>query len=122
MTELIVDEYGRGYVVSINRRRTKVRVAVYKQVFRFEGHLFSTALGLFAELVAARMSVIAGAEQLQPRPAAIAGLKACLGQGYTPDQIRHVIRDARSWASCLLRISGQPGRQGTRWLSTADAH
>lgn len=50
------------------------------------------ALGLFAELVAARMSVIAGAEQLQPRPAAIAGLKACLGQGYTPDQIRHVIK------------------------------
>ena len=50
------------------------------------------ALGLFAELVAARMSVIAGAEQLQPRPAALAGLKACLGQGYTPDQIRHAIR------------------------------
>lgn len=50
------------------------------------------ALGLFAELVAARMSVIAGAEQLQPRPAALAGLKACLGQDYTPDQIRHVIR------------------------------
>ncbi len=50
------------------------------------------ALGLFAELVAARMSVIAGAEQLQPRPAAIAGLKACLGQGYTPEQIRHVIK------------------------------
>jgi hypothetical protein len=50
------------------------------------------ALGLFAELVAARMGVIAGAEQLQPRPAAIAGLKACLGQGYTPDQIRHVIK------------------------------
>jgi len=50
------------------------------------------ALGLFSELVAARMSVIAGAEQLQPRPAAIAGLKACLGQGYTPDQIRHVIK------------------------------
>ena len=50
------------------------------------------ALGLFAEIVAARMSVIAGAEQLQPRPAALAGLKACLGQDYTPDQIRHVIR------------------------------
>lgn len=50
------------------------------------------ALGLFAELVAARMSVIAGAEQLQPRPAALAGLKACLGQDYTPDQIRHVIK------------------------------
>lgn len=50
------------------------------------------ALGLFAELVAARMSVIAGSEQLQPRPAALAGLKACLGQDYTPDQIRHVIR------------------------------
>ena len=50
------------------------------------------ALGLFAELVAARMSVIAGAEQLQPRPAALTGLKACLGQGYTPDQIRHVIK------------------------------
>lgn len=50
------------------------------------------ALGLFGELVAARMSVIAGAEQLQPRPAALAGLKACLGQDYTPDQIRHVIR------------------------------
>lgn len=50
------------------------------------------ALGLFAELVAARMSVIAGAEQLQPRPAALAGIKACLGQGYTPDQIRHVIK------------------------------
>ncbi len=50
------------------------------------------ALGLFAELVAARMSVIAGAEQLQPRPAALAGLKACLGQGYTPEQIRHVIK------------------------------
>lgn len=50
------------------------------------------ALGLFAELVAARMSVIAGAEQLQPRPAALAGIKASLGQGYTPDQIRHVIK------------------------------
>ncbi len=50
------------------------------------------ALGLFAELVAARMSVIAGAEQLQPRPAALAGIKACLGQGYTPDQLRHVIK------------------------------
>jgi len=50
------------------------------------------ALGLFAELVAARMSVIAGAEQLQPRPAALAGIKACLGQDYTPDQIRHVIK------------------------------
>ncbi len=50
------------------------------------------ALGLFAELVAARMSVIAGAEQLQPRPAALAGLKACLGADYTPDQIRHVIK------------------------------
>ena len=50
------------------------------------------ALGLFAELVAARMSVIAGAEQLAPRPAALAGLKACLGQGYTPEQIRHVIK------------------------------
>ena len=50
------------------------------------------ALGLFSELVAARMSVIAGAEQLQPRPAALTGLKACLGQGYTPDQIRHVIK------------------------------
>ena len=58
------------------------------------------ALGLFAELVAARMSVIAGAEQLQPRPAALAGLKACLGQGYTPDEIRRVIdlktREVRS--------------------------
>jgi len=50
------------------------------------------ALGLFSELVAARMSVIAGSEQLQPRPAALAGIKACLGQGYTPDQIRHVIK------------------------------
>ena len=50
------------------------------------------ALGLFAELVAARMSVIAGSEQLQPRPAALAGLKACLGADYTPDQIRHVIK------------------------------
>ena len=50
------------------------------------------ALGLFGELVAARMSVIAGAEQLQPRPAALAGLKACLGADYTPDQIRHAIR------------------------------
>lgn len=50
------------------------------------------ALGLFAELVAARMSVIAGSEQLQPRPAALAGLKACLGQDYTPEQIRHVIK------------------------------
>ena len=50
------------------------------------------ALGLFGELVAARMSVIAGAEQLQPRPAALAGLKACLGQDYTPEQIRHVIK------------------------------
>ena len=40
MTKLIVDAYGRGYVVSINRRRTKVRVAVYKQVFRFEGNLW----------------------------------------------------------------------------------
>ena len=50
------------------------------------------ALGLFAELVAARMSVIAGAEQLQPRPAALAGLKACLGADYTPDQLRYVIK------------------------------
>ena len=50
------------------------------------------ALGLFGELVAARMSVIAGAEQLAPRPAALAGLKACLGADYTPDQIRHVIK------------------------------
>jgi hypothetical protein len=50
------------------------------------------ALGLFGELVAARMSVIAGAEQLQPRPAALAGLKACLGADYTPEQIRHVIK------------------------------
>lgn len=50
------------------------------------------ALVLFGEIVAARMSVIAGAEQLQPRPAALAGIKACLGQGYTPDQIRHVIK------------------------------
>ena len=50
------------------------------------------ALGLFSELVAARMSVIAGAEQLAPRPAALAGLKACLGADYTPDQIRHVIK------------------------------
>ena len=50
------------------------------------------ALGLFGELVAARMSVIAGAEQLQPRPAALARLKACLGADYTPDQIRHVIK------------------------------
>ena len=50
------------------------------------------ALGLFGELVAARISVIAGAEQLQPRPAALARLKACLGADYTPDQIRHVIK------------------------------
>ena len=50
------------------------------------------ALGLFGELVAARMSVIAGAEQLQPRPAALAGIKACLGHDYTPEQIRHVIK------------------------------
>ena len=33
------------------------------------------ALVLFAEIVAARMSVIPGAEKLEPRPAALAGLK-----------------------------------------------
>ena len=49
------------------------------------------ALVLFGEIVAARMSVIPGAEKLEPRPAALAGLKACLGQGYKPDEIRRVI-------------------------------
>ena len=49
------------------------------------------ALVLFGEIVAARMSVIPGAEKLEPRPAALAGLKTCLGQGYKPDEIRRVI-------------------------------
>ena len=49
------------------------------------------ALVLFGEIVAARMSVIPGSEKLEPRPAALAGLKACLGQGYKPDEIRRVI-------------------------------
>ena len=49
------------------------------------------ALVLIAEIVAARVSVISGAEKLEPRPAALAGLKACLGQGYRPDEIRRVI-------------------------------
>ena len=49
------------------------------------------ALVLFGEIVAARMTVIAGAEKLDPRPASLASLKACLVQGYSPDEIRRVI-------------------------------
>ena len=58
------------------------------------------ALVLFGEIVAARMTVIAGAEKLDPRPASLASLKASLAQGYTPDEIRRVIdlktREVRS--------------------------
>ena len=51
-----------------------------------------TALILFAELNQARLGVVSGSRAMEPRTAALAGLKACLGQGYTPDQIRHAIR------------------------------
>ena len=60
----------------------------------------SIALMLFGEIVAARITVIAGAEKLEPRPASLASLKASLAQGYTPDEIRRVIdlktREVRS--------------------------
>ena len=50
-----------------------------------------TALILFAELNQARLGVVAGSRAMEPRTAALAGLKACLAQGYTPDEIRRVI-------------------------------
>lgn len=50
-----------------------------------------TALILFAELNQARLSVVSGSRAMEPRTAALAGLKACLAQGYTPDEIRRVI-------------------------------
>ena len=53
------------------------------------------ARALYAELVAARKSVIAGARvspDSAPKPAGLAGLLASLGQGYTPEQIRHAIK------------------------------
>lgn len=53
------------------------------------------ARALYAELVAARRSVIAGARvspDSAPKPAGLAGLLASLGQGYTPEQIRHAIK------------------------------
>lgn len=49
------------------------------------------ALVLFAELNQARLAVVPGSKALEPRTAALAGLKACLAQGYTPDEIRRVI-------------------------------
>jgi len=51
-----------------------------------------TALILFAELNQARLGVVAGSRAMEPRTAALAGLKACLAQGYTPDEIRRVIQ------------------------------
>ena len=51
-----------------------------------------TALILFAELNQARLSVVGGSRAMEPRTAALAGLKACLAQGYTPDEIRRVIQ------------------------------
>ena len=51
-----------------------------------------TALILFAELNQARLSVVSGSRAMKPRTAALAGLKACLAQGYTPDEIRSVIQ------------------------------
>ena len=50
-----------------------------------------TALILFTELNQARLGVVAGSRAMEPRTAALAGLKACLAQGYTPDDIRRVI-------------------------------
>ena len=50
-----------------------------------------TALILFAELNQARLSVVGGSRAMEPRTAALAGLKACLAQGYSPDEIRRVI-------------------------------
>ena len=50
-----------------------------------------TALILFAELNQARLGVVSGSRAMEPRTAALAGLKACLAQGYTPDEIRRVI-------------------------------
>ena len=50
-----------------------------------------TALILFTELNQARLGVVAGSRDMEPRTAALAGLKACLAQGYTPDEIRRVI-------------------------------
>lgn len=53
------------------------------------------ARALYAELVAARRSVIASARlspDSAPKPAGLAGLLASLGQGYTPEQIRHAIK------------------------------
>lgn len=50
-----------------------------------------TALILFTELNQARLGVVAGSRAMEPRTAALAGLKACLAQGYTPDEIRRVI-------------------------------
>ena len=50
-----------------------------------------TALILFAELNQARLGVVAGSRAMEPRTAALAGLKACLAQGYKPDEIRRVI-------------------------------
>lgn len=49
------------------------------------------ALVLFAELNQARLAVVPGSKALEPRTAALAGLKACLAQGYTPDEIRRVL-------------------------------
>ena len=51
-----------------------------------------TALILFTELNQARLGVVAGSRAMEPRTAALAGLKACLAQGYTPDEIRRVIQ------------------------------
>ena len=51
-----------------------------------------TALILFAELNQARLGVVAGSRAMEPRTAALAGLKECLAQGYTPDEIRRVIQ------------------------------
>jgi hypothetical protein len=50
-----------------------------------------TALILFTELNQARLGVVAGSRAMEPRTAALAGLKACLAQGYSPDEIRRVI-------------------------------
>lgn len=50
-----------------------------------------TALILFAELNQARLSAVGGSRAMEPRTAALAGLKACLAQGYSPDEIRRVI-------------------------------
>jgi len=50
-----------------------------------------TALILFTELNQARLGVVGGSRAMEPRTAALAGLKACLAQGYSPDEIRRVI-------------------------------